>query len=165
MYEVLHQYKSHIRLINKHIMKSSNTNVTQVPRSFAYCFCHDCASADECLRYLAKDTLAEAESIVKAVNPTHADKAGAGTCDYFRRGERVRVAFGFKQALKSLPVAGMETARNDIKALMSQRTYYYLLNGEKPISPEMQEKIATILERYGLPAEMEFDRYEWCHDW
>ena len=97
--------------------------------------------------------------------PLLADTAGEATCPYFRKAERVAVAYGFKQAMSRLEAGKVRSVRAAICQLVCQRNYYYLLRGEKPIYPAMQEKISRILERHGASLPVEFDRYEWLYDW
>ena len=99
------------------------------------------------------------------VNPLRADTAGEATCPYFRKAERIAVAYGFKQAMSRLEAGKVRSVRAAICQLVCQRNYYYLLRGEKPIYPAMQEKISRILERHGASLPVEFDRYEWLYDW
>ncbi len=73
--------------------------------------------------------------------------------------------FGFKQALASIPFGSVAKVRGAVIQLTSQRNYYHLLNGEKPIPGDLREKIAAILIQYGAPAPVVFDRYEYRAGW
>ena len=135
------------------------------PATFGFCFRTECVSAGECLRGLAARDLTRERTGIHIVNPLRADTAGEATCPYFRKAERIAVAYGFKQAMSRLEAGKVRSVRAAICQLVCQRNYYYLLRGEKPIYPAMQEKISRILERHGASLPVEFDRYEWLYDW
>lgn len=137
----------------------------KVPAGFALCLKSECASAGECLRGLAGRDLGKERISLTVVNPLLADTAGEQACRFFRKAEKVRVAYGFKQAMAQVPAGHVKSVRSAICGLVCQRNYYYLLRGEKPMFPEMQKKIASILTRYGLPAPVTFDRYDWLYEW
>ena len=99
------------------------------------------------------------------LNPLLADTAGESACKFFRKAEKVRVAYGFKRAMAQIPAGKVRSVRSAICGLVCQRNYYYLLRGEKPMFPDMQAKIASILTRNGLPGSVEFDRYDWLYEW
>ena len=90
-----------------------------------------------------------------------ADAAGK----FFQKAEKMRVAYGFKRAMAQVPARHVRSVRSAICGLVCLRNYYYLLRGEKPMFPDMQEKIASVLQRNGLPAPVEFDCYEWQYEW
>ncbi len=135
------------------------------PGNFACCFKADCATAGECLRALAARDITTKAISVNIINPMLTNPAGGKQCAYFRKAERVRVAYGFRQALAKIEVGKVRSVRSAILGLVCQRNYYYLLRGEKPMFPEMQKKVENILARHGLPTPIEFDRYEWHYKW
>lgn len=135
------------------------------PRDYSLCFKTDCATAGTCLRALAARDLTTDAPNITIINPLLADTAGGTSCAYFRKAEQVRVAYGFKKALAQIPAGKVRAVRLEVCGLVCRRNYYYLLRGEKPIFPAMQKTIAAILQQNGLPAPVEFDRYEWHYEW
>lgn len=135
------------------------------PAGFGLCFKAECTSAGECLRALAARDVKRTPPQLLTVNPLLADAAGAQACPFFRRAERVRVAYGFSVALAQVPAGRVRSVRAAICELVCQRNYYHLLRGEKAMMPEMQNKVAAILVANGAPAPVEFDRYDWIYDW
>ena len=103
--------------------------------------------------------------VVEVVNPLLASPEGEGKCPFFRRSEKVRVAYGFKQAMALVPHGKARAVRYALQEYMCERDFYYLRRGDKPIYPEMQRRIAADLAKAGAPAPIEFDRYEWRYDW
>ncbi len=135
------------------------------PGNFSLCFKAGCASAGRCLRWLAGRDLGTGTRFVSVANPLLADGRGEGACPFFRRAEKVRVAYGFKRAMGQVPSGRVAGARAAVFPMISRRYYYYLLNGDRPLWPEDQEQVASVLQGYGVPAPVEFDRYEWQYRW
>lgn len=102
---------------------------------------------------------------MEVVNPLLASPEGEGKCPFFRSSEKVRVAYGFKQAMALVPHGKARAVRYALQEYMCERDFYYLRRGDKPIYPEMQRRIAADLAKAGAPAPIEFDRYEWRYDW
>lgn len=135
------------------------------PGDYALCFKSECASADCCLRRLAARDIDGRSPRVTIVNPLLADAAGGAACRFFRNNGMIRVAFGFRQAMSKIESGKVAGVRIAIGSMMCRRNYFYMLKGERPIYPEMQEAIAKIMLRSGLTAPMVFDRYEWRYSW
>lgn len=135
------------------------------PRNFALCFLAGCASAGECLRALAGADVGTDREVVPVVNPRLADEGGRGRCPRFKVAERVRVAYGFRRALGRVPAGRVTGVRNAACARMSERTYYRLMRGDRPMLPDEQEHMAALLVAHGAPEPVEFDRYEWRYGW
>ena len=135
------------------------------PRDYSLCFKTDCATAGTCLRARAARDLTTDAPNITVINPLLADTAGGTSCAYFRKAEKVRVAYGFKQAMALVPHGKARAVRYALQEYMCERDFYYLRRGDKPIYPEMQRRIAADLARAGAPAPIEFDRYEWRYDW
>lgn len=72
------------------------------PRGYTLCLSAGCASADHCLRQLAARHLSRAPMSVSVANPLLTDTKGEGACQFFRKAEKVRVAYGFKQAMSRI---------------------------------------------------------------
>lgn len=135
------------------------------PSGYSLCLRPECASAHSCLRCLAGSGLTTSRYVVEVVNPLLASPEGEGKCPFFRSSEKVRVAYGFKQAMALVPHGKARAVRYALQEYMCERDFYYLRRGDKPIYPEMQRRIAADLAKAGAPAPIEFDRYEWRYDW
>lgn len=146
-------------------MKQTYNYHDQAPASYAHCFRTDCASAETCLRALAARDLNDRENTVRIVNPRLADPAGKGACSFFHEAKIVQVAYGFMNMLKQIPSGRIGAVRAAIARMSSDRTYYLLRRGDKPISPTKQKEIARILAAYGAPKPVRFDRYEEQINW
>ena len=135
------------------------------PGDFSFCMKSDCASAGECLRGLASRDITEKIVSLSIINPMLVNPSGESSCRFFRKAEKVRVAYGFKQALAKVESGKVSTVRDSMCSLVCQRNYYHLLRGDKPLYPRMQKKVIDILTRCGLEEPIEFDRYEWHYEW
>lgn len=135
------------------------------PGDFSFCLNADCASAGECLRGLAARDLTEKMVVVSVINPLLVDSMGVSSCRFFRKAEKVRVAYGFKRALAKVESGKVRMVRSFMCGIVCQRDYYYLLRGDKPLYPHMQKKVVEILIRCGLEEPIEFDRYGWHYEW
>lgn len=149
----------------KNDMSNGYNFYDNAPRGYTLCLSAGCASADHCLRQLAARDLSRKPMSVSVANPLLTDTKGEGACPFFRKAEKVRVAYGFKQAMSRIESGKVAGARTLIMSKTSRRNYYHLLNGDTSMSPEMQEHVSAVMQQYGVPAPVEFDRSEWQYRW
>lgn len=146
-------------------MKHDYNYFENAPGNFGLCFKNECASAADCLRALAaRDASAVPDQLIVA-NPLQVDAAGKGNCPHFKSAETVRIAYGFINALGTVPGKHQKDVRKAILAHFCLRNYYHLRRGDKPMYPETQQLIASILTDHGAPSPVEFDRYEDSVNW
>ena len=146
-------------------MESNYDFFSNAPITFGLCSKSSCPSANDCLRGLAFRDLNDSREKVMSANPLMTDAGGAAVCSLYRPAEPVRVAYGFSNALDSVPKGNVRDVREAICQFVCQRNYYHLLRGEKPMLPDMQRTIAEILQHFGASAPIEFDRYKNQYDW
>ncbi len=144
-------------------METLQNPYEHAPAGFAHCFLTGCASAAGCLRQLAGNALQADYAF--AVNPKHADTKGEGKCPFFCRAKTVTIAYGFMHALAQVPSGQIYAVRAAICRMSSERMYYHLRRGDKPMYPDKQKQIADILAAHGAPTPVKFDRYEQQLDW
>lgn len=137
----------------------------EAPEYFALCFQTNCVAADHCLRSLAARDLGKEPMIIRTVNPHLVNPKGGNTCRFFQTSEKVKIAYGFKWMMDNVPAGRIRPIRDAICSIVSRRTYYYLLNGTRPIQPDLQKKIGYILQMNGLSVPVMFDRYEQSYVW
>lgn len=150
--------------------KNPNTNnhenfCINAPKTFCFCLCSDCTATQNCLRALAAKDLDETRETLYIVNPKLINKERGTSCRFYRSNEMIKIAYGFKKNLAQIESGKIGNVRSSLSNLMCQRNYYYYLNGEKPISPKLQQTITSILIQNGAVEPVEFDRYEWQYEW
>lgn len=149
----------------KNDMSNGYNFYDNAPRGYTLCLSAGCDSADHCLRQLAARDLSRKPMSVSVANPLLTDTKGEGACPFFRKAEKVRVAYGFKQAMSRIESGKVAGARAAIMAMTSQRNYYHLFSGDRPMLPDVQKRIEYVLQSYGVAAPVEFDRIEWRYQW
>lgn len=128
------------------------------PITFPLCVVGDCPVGDRCLRRQALVTMdGTRRDTITAVNPV--GLTPGADCPRFKPAEPVRMAAGFRGAMGAMPHANIGVVKSMIAQRFCLRNYYHLRNGERPMTPDEQEFVASVLERYGAPAPVRFDRY------
>lgn len=135
------------------------------PGNYSACFSAGCPRRGECLHALVARDIPLDKNTVLALNPKLTADVSTQACPFFRKAERVRVAYGFKAAMDRIPAGRARGLKWNMTDLFCTRNFYYLRRGDKPIYPDMQKRIAAALKENGLQGPMEFDRYEWEIDW
>lgn len=135
---------------------------TWIPKSWKYCFNHECPLHDECLRFLSALELPANKVWGNAVFPT---ALVDGECRFFRRNEKVLLATGF--VLPDNPVMSavfVKMRRKLTKYLGGNGTYYLYRNGEKWLRPKHQLGIEKILRQGGYEGEISYAQYREDYD-
>ena len=142
-------------------------NWNDVSKLTALCASQACPVREGCLRYQGWLALPQEKTQWLFVSPSQAAQAGAGGCPMFASAAPVRMAYGFKRALGSLPSASVELCMRDIgRALVvGWRMVYRMRKGERGLSPEEQTLVARVLEEHGAPQPVVFDHYEEHYIW
>lgn len=127
------------------------------PQSFPLCNRENCPQAAQCLRRLAWDGITPDVEwpILFIVNPLHT--ATDGHCPSFKLAQPVIMARGFRNMLSQMPHGKVGTVASLLSASHSQRTYYKMRNGERPLTPAEQEEVVAVLTKCGAPQPITFD--------
>ena len=129
---------------------------SKIPEWWALCPGYDCPKRGECLRHLAcRQAPAEVKKW-RCVLPNVLDE---GECEFFRKAEKVMMASGLNAIYKDV---SSKQARSSIRKhltdfLGSKGTYYRYKDGERLISPHLQQEIREIVHLYSPKAEVGFD--------
>lgn len=136
----------------------------KTPETFALCVIGNCPVADNCLRRQALVQMdAPRRDVITTINPI--GLAPGADCPHFRSVEPIRIAYGFRGALSAIPHGNVGMLKTEISNHFCLRNYYHLRNGERSMTPNEQEVVAKILERYGATAPVRFDRYADDYQW
>ena len=129
-----------------------------VPDGYEYCFAGNgkCPKASSCLRAIAAQLLSESEApqpqSVRAVNPFYVGSlSGSSTCARYRSSEQLHYARGMTHLFDEVPTKLLFTVRHRVMGCFScERYYYHCRKGERPISPEEQQRIARVFKAVGI---------------
>jgi len=101
------------------------------------------------------------------VNLWNADiKPQTAECQAYRKAETLRFARGFSRLFDPVPKGVYAAVRMAVESVFSsRRTYYYCRRGDQLTSPEEQQKIARIFEKYGVAQAPQYDEMVDVYDW
>ena len=119
-----------------------------VPDGYEYCFAGNgkCPKASSCLRAIAAQLLS--------------------TCARYRSSEQLHYARGMTRLFDEVPTKLLFTVRHRVMGCFScERYYYHCRKGERPISPEEQQRIARVFNAVGIGTKPKFDHYEYAVAW
>lgn len=134
------------------------------PVTFPLCVNADCPVGDQCLRRQALVKMSgPVRTHITIINP--AVTRPGFECEGYRDAAPVRIAYGMKNALATLPHGNIAAARSQLIALFGERTFYKKRKGELALSPAEQEAVSEILVRYGAETPLQFDRYTEDYLW
>ena len=124
---------------------------------WALCQADNCPQAEDCLRHISRFTIPDN---VKKHNCVLASACSYdGHCPMFISKEPVRMAVGMSNMLDKAGREQGERIRADLYKLFgNKRRYYRFAEGRYKISPEMQAKVAELLNRHGLEGEPQFNK-------
>ena len=133
-----------------------------VNRNFGLCAHAGCPRRADCLRYEAGLLLPADLLQWPFVNPALWRQAGAEGCAAFTPAAPQRMARGFKQAMRSVPLQNIVAVREAAMAhfKISRPAYYHMYSGRRALTPQEQQEMAALLARFGAPEPVEFDAYE-----
>ena len=131
---------------------------SQIPPGWQYCFNRECPMHGDCLRYQTALSLPDDHEWGQAVFPPSLRK---GQCRFFRPNAKVRLATGFlipdNPRMSNIFV---QMRHRLTQYLGGNGTYYLYRNGQRWLSPEQQQAIATIIHDAGYPDDVQFAQYK-----
>jgi len=87
-------------------------------------------------------------------------------CRSYRKAETRQFARGFTRLFDPVPKGVYAAVRMAVESVFScRRTYYYCRRGDQLTSPEEQQKIARIFEKYGVAQAPQYDEMVDVFDW
>jgi hypothetical protein len=144
-------------------MKEIEIIVRDVPMSWQICFLTECPVKDRCLRQLIASQLSEKRDFGPAVYPTM--KRGENGCRLFVANEPQLMAWGFEKMFSEVRHRDVVSLRKEVtNELRGHSNYYRYNNGERLLSPEQQEAIIKLFQKYGYQNQLEFDHYTYVYD-
>ena len=126
-----------------------------VPRNWALCLQDDCPQCETCLRYAAGRLMPAGTTHHAVVLPAARQD---DSCQLFVRNEPVTVARGMKDIFKDVPSYEVDHLRQCLIACIGSKSHYdRYRNGEYPITPDLQARIAAIFQRLHIDAQPHYD--------
>jgi hypothetical protein len=141
-------------------MMNNEPQYETMPEHYLLCFNDECALADECLHRLAARSGRQTDEVVTAVNPVCIKEK---SCRYYKPNKVATMAYGMKGSFHEVKADHIASLRNVLIHHFGRGSYYLRRNGLRPITPEEQQFISSIISNYGY--ETKFDRMEEETEW
>ena len=132
---------------------------------YTVCFAAQCPLKDRCLRWKVGQQMPDTKSSYHCVNPHYQDVA-TEHCPLFRQSEKVQFAQGMMHIFNAnMPRRVEPYVRSNLIASHCKTYYYEYRNGERLISPAIQEEIRELFREAGWNQEVHFDSYVEDYEW
>lgn len=130
---------------------------SSVPPVWQLCFCEGCPRHGECLRFLAGQYAPENLTWGPAIYPAAYKN---GTCSHFKAVRFIKAAYGFKSLFREVKQKDYTPLRDRIKDYLGGHGTYYRYNrGERLLTPEQQQWILDLFNKYGYTENLAFEHY------
>lgn len=132
---------------------------------YTVCFAAQCPLKDRCLRWKVGQQMPDTKSSYHCVNP-HYQGVATEHCPLFRQSEKVQFAQGMMHIFNAdMPRRVEPYVRSHFIASHCKTYYYEYRNGERLISPAIQEEIRDLFREAGWNQEVHFDSYVEDYEW
>lgn len=132
---------------------------------YTVCFAAQCPLKDRCLRWKVGQQMPDTQSSYHCVNP-HYQGVATEHCPLFRQSEKVQFAQGMMHIFNAdMPRRVEPYVRSHFIASHCKTYYYEYRNGERLISPAIQEEIRDLFREAGWNQEVHFDGYVEDYEW
>ena len=133
-------------------------DIQEIPDWWALCPGYGCEKAEDCLRNMAFRDVRKGTTRWMCVLP---EAMKDGECSYVQSKEKVRMACGFHELCRR--IHGRD-ARHLIRMELTERfgskgSYYRYKDGDRLLTPELQEMVSQVFRRHGFKGEIVFDKY------
>ena len=136
---------------------SDDFDYSAVPSWYTICINATCPLHENCMRYLAGSNAPEDVESASCVMPRALKD---GKCRWFSQIRVITMAAGFTHLYDNVLKKDFTRLRKSITSyLHGAKLYYQYMRGERPLSPEQQKGIQSIMEQGGYPGETVFNRY------
>ena len=147
------------------MMKEQEIFKEKAVSGYTVCFAAQCPLKDRCLRWKVGQQMPDTKSSYHCVNPHYQDVATAH-CPLFRQSEKVQFAQGMMHIFNAdMPRRVEPYVRSHFIASHCKTYYYEYRNGERLISPAIQEEIRDLFREAGWNQEVHFDGYVEDYEW
>ena len=126
---------------------------------YLHCFNNECPKHLSCLHWLVSQHTVRTSINILSVNPMNPD-VKAGNCEMYRENQTASYARGMMHFYDEMTSRQERAIRRRLINAYSRKPYYEYRNGDRPISPEMQQNIARICREEGYTAKPHYDSWE-----
>ena len=146
-------------------MKEQEIFKEKAVSGYTVCFAAQCPLKDRCLRWKVGQQMPDTKSSYHCVNPHYQDVA-TEHCPLYRQSEKVQFAQGMMHIFNAdMPRRVEPYVRSNLIASHCKTYYYEYRNGERLISPAIQEEIRDLFREAGWNQEVHFDSYVEDYEW
>ena len=147
------------------MMKEQEIFKEKAVSGYTVCFAAQCPLKDRCLRWKVGQQMPDTKSSYHCVNPNYQDVA-TDHCPLYRQSEKVQFAQGMMHIFNAdMPRRVEPYVRSNLIASHCKTYYYEYRNGERLISPAIQEEIRDLFREAGWNQEVHFDSYVEDYEW
>ena len=147
------------------MMKEQEIFKEKAVSGYTVCFAAQCPLKDRCLRWKVGQQMPDTKSSYHCVNPHYQDVA-TDHCPLYRQSEKVQFAQGMMHIFNAdMPRRVEPYVRSHFIASHCKTYYYEYRNGERLISPAIQEEIRDLFREAGWNQEVHFDSYVEDYEW
>ncbi len=130
----------------------------EVPKQWLHCFNTQCSLHDRCLRYITGLRLDYHTTQGFAVYPTASTLT---PCPHYKEARIIRAAWGFDRLFTDVKARDGKTIRDTLKRMLGGHgSYYAYHHGVMVLTPELQEAILHLFQRWGYTENLTFDGYD-----
>ncbi|GJG31657.1 hypothetical protein PRBRB14_25360 [Hallella multisaccharivorax DSM 17128] len=145
-------------------MIMTENELSNYPSSYILCFVDGCKLKDNCIHYLAGQHVRDDDNMGYAVYPSVLKSADG--CKWHKEYRVIKSAWGFDTLFHSVLQRHAATLRQQIKDYLGGNGTYSRYNrGERRLTPEQQEWMIRLFQKYGYTTNLLFDHYEDAVDW
>ena len=139
-------------------MKEKDFDFKKVPAGYQLCFHYQCPMHEHCMHFVAGQHVTADRPFGLAIFPSALQD---GKCMFFREFGIQQMAWGFSNLYVNVPPHLRGTARKKVQACLGGgcSTYYRFHQGERLLSPKMQQNVLDTIARYGSTEGIRFDHY------
>ncbi len=147
------------------MMKEQEIFKEKAVSGYTVCFAAQCPLKERCLRWKVGQQMPDTKSSYHCVNPHYQDVA-TEHCPLYRQSEKVQFAQGMMHIFNAdMPRRVEPYVRSHFIASHCKTYYYEYRNGERLISPAIQEEIRDLFREAGWNQEVHFDSYVEDYEW
>ena len=147
------------------MMKEQEIFKEKAVSGYTVCFAAQCPLKEHCLRWKVGQQMPDNKSSYHCVNP-HYQGVATDHCPLYRQSEKVQFAQGMMHIFNAdMPRRVEPYVRSNLIASHCKTYYYEYRNGERLISPAIQEEIRDLFREAGWNQEVHFDSYVEDYEW